>query len=420
LQRRSSEWISVLIILTAVTLVFALTWVNYRFAVQNPGGNDFLSRWLGIRKFLMEGASPYSDETTQEIQTMMYGRLAQVDEDQVLFVYPFYSIYIFAPFALIADYDMARAVWMTTLEVAVLMIAIISLSLSRWQVRPIALAIFLIFAVLWYYSIRPIVNGNGAVVSALMITVALLLIRQEQDGLAGLLLAMASIKPQMVILLIPFVLLWSISRQRRILFWSILGSLALLVASTSLLIPNWTWQNLVQVISYPGYTLPGTPGAILTEWLPGVGSKLGWAFTIFLIGSLIWEWRAAWGMEYRWFLWTACLTLVITNLIGIRTATANYLAMLPALVLVLATWDRYWGIIGRVLIVLSILLLFFGVWWLFLSTIQMLGQATQHPVMFFPLPMFLLVTLYWIRWWLLRPERPWLETIRRSVRSKIG
>jgi hypothetical protein len=94
----------------------SLTWINYRYSVQNPGGSDFLPRWVGTRQFLMKAQSPYSDETTQEIQQRFYGRPARSDEDQVLFVYPFYSIFLFGPFALIDDYNLARAIWMTVLR----------------------------------------------------------------------------------------------------------------------------------------------------------------------------------------------------------------------------------------------------------------------------------------------------------------
>ena len=28
-------------------LLVGLTWANYQFAVRSPGGNDFLTRWVG-------------------------------------------------------------------------------------------------------------------------------------------------------------------------------------------------------------------------------------------------------------------------------------------------------------------------------------------------------------------------------------
>jgi hypothetical protein len=418
LKRLPTEVVfALLIALAAIALVF-LTWANYRYSVQNPGGSDFLPRWVGTRLFLMEGQSPYSDETTQEIQNLFYGRPAHSGEDQVLFVYPFYSIFLFSPFALLENYDFARAIWMTVLEVSVILLVVVGLSLNRWRLSPFMLGLLMLFAALWYYTVRALINANVSLLIALVVALAFLAIRRERDGLAGLLLALTTIKPQMVILLILLVLLWSVSNRRYILFWSILGNLALLTAVTSLLIPNWIWQNLVQLFAYPEYTLPTTPGEIFAVWMPGVGMRLGYALTVIMIATLVFEWRQAWGKDFRWLLWTSGLTLAATQLVGIPTATENYMIMFPALLMVFAAWDEQWRSWGRALIFFSYLLLFFGLWWLFLTTLERGEQPIQGLVMFFPLPVFLLIGLYWVRWWVLRPEQPLLDRLRRSGRKQ--
>ncbi|OGO33529.1 MAG: hypothetical protein A2W35_14500 [Chloroflexi bacterium RBG_16_57_11] len=406
-----------LIILAALVLVF-LTWANYRYSIQNPGGSDLLPRWAGTRLFIMEGQSPYSEETTQEIQRLFYGRPARSDEDQVLFVYPFYAIFLFSPFALIPDYNIARAVWMTVLEVSVILLVAAGLSLNRWSLSPFMLGVLLLFACLWYYTIRALINANAALLIALTVYLAFLAMRDGRDGLAGLLLALTTVKPQMVVLVILLVLIWSISNRRWILFWSFLGNLALFTAVTSLLIPNWIWQNLVQLFAYPDYTLPTTPGEIFAVWMPGVGMRLGYALTVILVATLIYEWRQAWGKDFRWLLWTAGLTLAATQLVGLPTATENYMIMFPALLMVFAAWDEQWRSLGKMLIFGSYILLFFGVWWLFLATLERGDQPVQGLIMFFPLPVFLLIGLYWVRWWVLRPEQPLLDRLRHSSRKQ--
>jgi hypothetical protein len=413
--KKQREELSILgIILILLFALIGLTWANYQFGLQNPGGNDFLPRWVGTRLFLTQDLSPYSDAVNREIQDMIFGREALSGEDKSWFVYPFYSIFIYTPYALFADYNLARALWMTTLQISLIAITLGSLSLSRWRLHPVWLIFLMIFSLLWYHAARPLINGNTAIMIALMIVGALLAIRAKLDSLAGFLLAMTTIKPQMVILLIPFIFLWAISQKRWMLIWSTLGILIIMIAGMSLLIPDWIIQNLRQVLTYPNYTLPGTPGAILQAWLPGVGSELGWLLTIILAGVLIWEWRAAWGKDFEWFFYTACLTLVITNLIGIRTTTANYIALVPALILLFASWDRHWDRFGKFLIGFSYLLLLLGLWWLFLTTLsQTQHQATQSSVMFFPLPILLLLGLYWIRWWVVQPEKLWLDQLKK-------
>jgi hypothetical protein len=65
------------------------------------------------------------------------------------------------------------------------------------------------------------------------------------------------------------------------------------------------------------------------------------------------------------------------------------------------------------------LLMFIGIWWLFLATLDTSGpQPIQAPIMFFPLPVFLVACLYWIRWWVLRPEQPLMDRWRRFRRAE--
>ena len=411
-QRRTI--LNIFLLLLALIAFGGLIWANIQYARQNPGGNDFIPRWLGTRLFIMEGQNPYSDATTQAIQQYIYDRPLRAGEDQSLFVYPFYSFVVFIPFAVFEDYAVARGVLMAVMEVALLAIAGLGINLARWKISPWMLGLMLLFSALWYHSLRPLINGNPAILVALFIVVALWAMREQHDVLAGFLLFLATIKPQMVILLIPLILYWSFTQRRFMLISAFLGIFALVFAASLLLLPGWPLEFIRQIIAYPDYTLPGSPGAIFKAWLPGIGSQIGWVLTAGLGVLLVVEWIQVAGKDFRWFYWTACLTLVITNLIGIRTAVANYIALLPAVLLVFAIWVERWRLLGRFLTTISILGLALGLWWLFLSTLQIGDQPVQHPVMFFPLPIFLLIGLYWVRFWATSSTRPLLDELRSS------
>jgi hypothetical protein len=32
----------------------------------------------------------------------------------------------------------------------------------------------------------------------------------------------------------------------------------------------------------------------------------------------------------------------------------------------------------------------------------------------FPLPLFLIITMYWVRWWAIRPQRLYVEALREG------
>ncbi len=40
--------------------------------------------------------------------------------------------------------------------------------------------------------------------------------------------------------------------------------------------------------------------------------------------------------------------------------------------------------------------------------------SPPDPLMFLPLPAFLIVTLYWVRWWAIRPPRLYVEALQEQ------
>jgi len=185
-------------------ILFGITYINYGYCQNNPGGNDFLPRYLGTRLFLINGWSPYGEQTTEEIQKKIFGRLASDDEDQSLFVYPMYTVLLVAPFSLISDYALARALWMTALQLCLVITTITGFMLCYWKPPVWFWGTMILFSLLWYHSVRPLINGNLSIIVALLITLSLLSIQKNLDAMAGFLLSLTTIKPQMVILLIPF------------------------------------------------------------------------------------------------------------------------------------------------------------------------------------------------------------------------
>ena len=399
------------VILISVVLVL-LTLANYVFVQENPGGNDFLVHWVGTRALFVDGLSPYSDTAAERIQTLAYGRPAEPGEHELRVAYPLYSVIVFLPYALFSDYEIARALWMTTLEAALVGLAFVSLRLVRWKMGLWLLPLFLIFSILWYHSVRPIINGNAVILVALLIAGAFAALRARRDELAGVLLAISTIKPHLVILPIIFVLVWTLSSRRwRTLGWMLI-SLVLMSAGAALLVPDWPLQNLREILAYSSYNPPGTPGAVFETWLPATGRQMGWALSVVLGLIMIAEWALVRGKDFRWFLWTGSLTLVISQWIGIQTDPGNFILLYLPLVLVFALWVERWGRSGVYVVLVSMALLFFVPWVLFLETVAYGDQPLQHPVMFFPLPLFLLITLYWVRWWGIKPRRLLVDELR--------
>lgn len=382
-----------------VGLGVGLSAANYEFVRLAPGGNDFLARWNAARWWLVEGVNPYDPRVSRSSQELIYGRPADPErgEDIAHFAYPLPSMVFFAPFGLL-PYDAARAIWMALLELGLPLLGALGLARARWRPGPGMTAAVMVFAVVWYFGTRAIILGQFAVVEAVLIASALVALQRRRDVLAGLLLALASVKPQMSFLLIPFVLIWALGSRRWAAAASLGGSLIVLYGGATLLLPNWPLLWARQLVDYPRYTSIGSPVSIVFSGL-AAGDALTLLATAALGLYLLSEWiRAARAGDHH-FQWTADLTLVVTNLIAFRTATTNYVVLLPALCLVFRVLDERWGVGGKVLTGLSMLGVTLGSWVLFLTTVS--GNE-ESPWMYLPLPLLLLLALWWVRWWVIR------------------
>lgn len=402
---RNSMAVAVFLSLGVILALGLLTWGNYYYTSRNPGGNDFLVHWMGSRALIKDGISPYSDETALRIQNFAYGHPARPGEHELRVAYPLYSVVLFVPFALIDNFTIARAAWMTVLEVGLIALAFLSLGLVRWRPGPVLLAFLLIFSIFWYHGLRPLINGNAVIIVAVGLVGGVLALRSGADELAGVLFAFTTIKPQVVVLALAFVFLWGIANGRLRLIGWMLGTVLLLSLSAALIFPDWIVQDLREVLRYPSYNPPGTPGAAFASWWPSFGTRLGYALTAIMVLLLLTEWWAARKGDMRHFTWTFCFTLAVSQWIGIQTDPGNFIVLFPALILSFGLIAERWKKGASLVTVSALLILLAGLWYLFIATLQRGDQPVQSPVMFFPLPAFVFLMLYWVRWWALTPPR---------------
>lgn len=387
-----------------ILIIGGLVFVNYQYSKNNPGGNDFLVHYIGARSLIYDNLSPYSDAVAEKIQIAAYGHPAQGIEHELRVAYPLYSVFLFAPFSLVNDYVIARALWMTILEIALIVITFQSFQIFDWKPDLKIQAGILLFSLIWYHAVRGIINGNAIILITLLITSAFNAIKKYRDSLAGFLLAISTIKPHLVILLLPFVVIWAIYQRRwKLILW-FSGSFACLIFLGWIIIPDWIVQNLWEVIKYPEYNPAGTLASAIAEWLPVIENQLKWGIAAILGLILVFEgWRAR-TKDLKHFLWTSSLVILISQWIGIQTDPGNFVLLFPVIILIVSVLDKKWKERGNQITSFVLLLFFVLPWLLFILTIQKSYQPIQSPLMFIPVPLLCFLGLYWVKWWMISPS----------------
>lgn len=385
-----------------ISLFLGMVWATHAlFTADNAGANDFYPRWRGAVLFWQDGVNPYSPAATEAIQRDMYGgRLALPEEDQVLFVYPFYVVFLLLPLAALPlSYAWIQAIWLVVVMAALLGSVVGMLRLLRWQPPLWLTALLLLWAILFYHNARTVILGQFAGLVLLWLVLALLALQNGSFAQAGFWLALTTMKPQMVFLVIPALLLWALGRRQ----WRFIAGFALtmlvLTGLSFVLLPSWLGDFVAQVRSYPGYTFTGSPLWVLTGYyFPQLGPPVERALSVLLVAIMLWTWRhllrsngvEATAVTPR-LLVILGITMLVTNMILVRTATTNYIVLTIPLLLVLQAMAQR-GRSGQLWVAALLLVGMVGLWALFLATIN--GNV-EHPVMYLPLPLVIALLLIW-------------------------
>src|SRR5258708_28884585 len=107
-----------------------------------------------------------------------------------------------------------------------------------------------------YNSIRTIILWQLAGSVAFLIILAVWALKSKRDILAAVSLALASIKPQMVFLILPLLVIWALLNKRSRFVLSLVLSLGMLAGLSFISIPSWLGDMLNQIRQYPSYTTP--------------------------------------------------------------------------------------------------------------------------------------------------------------------
>lgn len=413
LRRPASSFLTIFLLF--IIVITGLTWSNLYYTASQPGGVNFLTYWEGTRSLLNSEESPYSSAVQSRIQDTIAGWDGREVALGLRPTYPLYAVIPFLPFASFNDYNIARLLWVGFLETALIIFAILNLRLTKWQANWSFLLLYYLFVFTWLHSLLPLIEGSAIILVGLLVTALFLALRSGHDELAGIALAFSTIIPTAVILLIGFVVVWAFFQRRwSLLVWTF-GSFGLLTAGAMLFIQDWPLQWVRTLMVSPDPLVGYSSGGVFASWWPGLGARLGWLLTAILGVILLAEWWLAARREgFTSFFWTACLTLAASPLLGIPTTPVNYILLFVPIVFVWGTWSRRMQKGSSWVILVSMVLLSLLPWALFLNGANGETGALPFANLLFPLPFLLLVGLYWVRWWAVRPALTVIDELRQQ------
>ncbi|HEY2980849.1 MAG TPA: hypothetical protein VGJ22_06685, partial [Anaerolineales bacterium] len=170
--------------------------------------------------------------------------------------------------------------------------------------------------------------------------------------------------------------------------------------------PDWILAYLRALLANLRADYGVSPALAFARLWPGLGTRLGWGLTAALGVVLLLEWTTVRRAEFRRFYWTACITLAVTPLFGLRTASENLVVLILPLALFFSVVRERWRA-GYWLASALLFLITAFPWGLFFG--PLFTRPLRNDLIFLFLPVLTVLGLYWIRWWALRPPRTWLQ-----------
>jgi hypothetical protein len=306
-------------------------------------GNDFYQVWLTSRQWLRQGRDPYSPEMTREIQTGLYGRPLDPNRpgdpvDQRVFPYPVFTDVLFWP---AAEFPFAPMLVAVVCVLAALTLASVLLWLRAldWRLSGKWLAVILLLTLCSYPALEGLYAAQLGLFVAFLLGASLLALQRRRFLLAGILMALSTIKPQVTMLAIFYLLIWSLHewRVRGRFCVGLFSTLTLLIGASLAVLPHWIQSWTHTVLAYRHYTRPPLVTEVLTSplgsrWAGPATFVLTAAFIIFAI-VLAWRNRAADSGSFAFWITLTLLLSITTIIILPGQAVYDHLILLPGILL---------------------------------------------------------------------------------------
>jgi hypothetical protein len=319
-------------------------YVNVQHGLKEQMG-DLYPRWVGTRELLLNGRNPYGKEVSREIQMAFYGhpieqtydKPASEIVDEQRFVYPLYVVLLLAP---TVHADFAQLQTWAPVVLAVLIAASVWLWLGvlRWRPPPLATAALILLVLSSPQIAQGLRLRQLGLFVAFLLALASWCVTRQRYFMAGTLLALSTIKPQMVALCLLWFLLWSCGEWRK--RWPLAAgfgvSLALLAGVAELLLPGWPRYFIEGIDAYRKYFPTTSPFRLV------LGNWVGGAVSILAVAALLaFAWRSRKvAADSSAFIQVLALFLIASTLVLPLLTPFNQVLLLLPVMLLLVGWNR--------------------------------------------------------------------------------
>jgi hypothetical protein len=341
--------------------------------------SDLYPRWYGAKELLLHGRDPYTPEFTREIQIGYYGHPLEPDAPggrnyQQGFYHPVYIAFLLAPTIHLPFEIVRKGFFWVLLSLTIVTIPLWPRAL-HWSLPLWAQASLVVFTIGSLPFIEGFLLQQITIFVVPMMAVAIVLLVFDHPIPAGILLALCTVKPQLVFLLVIWLMIWTMVDWRRRYTWAVsfLLTMLILCAASEWYLPHWVprfWQALREYRNYTGEM------SVTDEMIGAPWSRIIEATAVVILIVACWRERRQ-AVNTDAFAFMLSLVLAVTILVTPTYGLYNQLLLIPAVLIILKDRRAIWqaNIVSRLLAVVTIAL----VCWPWISAIALAGLSFVLP-----------------------------------------
>jgi hypothetical protein len=373
-----------LVLLLLVLACVATFVANILYFAQRMPHFDFVAFWSAGRA-VARGLSPYDAQAMAMLQS-------PAGYDETFFspyYYPLWTALVFIPFGVL-PLNVAAALWQTLNQMALLGSVVAVLVAMDWRPGAMPFAALVCSWVVFHPTLVAFLNSQLSIMILALVCGVLLLLTREQAGVAGCLLALTLIKPQLGIVILPALLGTMVLRRQWVGLLTFSATLVLMVGVSQVVEPGWIsdWLNSRAEQVVVGRIVPSLWG-LAYDLVPDAWLWVGGAASGLLLLGFIWAWWRCRTVE--------CLPTMLALAVVVGQAVAPFLwtydqvlLLLPYTVALAASGERRQRIIWRAAL---------GLWavvlpWILYAVTNVRQRTTVNAL----LPLALLAILVALEW----------------------
>lgn len=311
--------------------------------------SDLFLRWHATTKLFDEGRNLYDPQNATEMWDIAFGHNPWGYETN--FFYPAHLLIFIAPLALL-PYQTAHFIWTILIQFFYMAALLLAMRVYNWPSRSNTIGAFMGLAFLSLPYIFHTIWGQFNTIAMLGLVLTCLALREDRYALAGALAVSLTFKPQNDLLVLVFLLFWSIWRRER---WGFLAgfciTIALCWAFAEILQPGWVFAFLASLGNYTTIL-----SAVDMIWNPGQIMSI--LLVLFSLGIFFWKRNAA--PKSSAFLGCLMLSMAVWALIVPIFGWVHSVFLMIAVVWLIPLWRKSFPSYGNYPILVFIFLYILG------------------------------------------------------------